>query len=85
MKRKCDVCGKTYNADKRNIKRGWGLCCSKSCAATKREMAKPGYNIQIVIANDFKRENWNNHHNDEDADALETLGMDFLLECGSRD
>lgn len=85
MKRKCDICKKTYEADERNIKRGWGLCCSKSCAATKREMAKPGYNIRTVIANDFKRENWNNHHNDEDADALEALGMDFLLECGSRD
>ena len=36
--RKCDVCGKEYKADTRNLKRGWGLCCSKSCAAKKREL-----------------------------------------------
>lgn len=56
MKRKCDVCKKTYEADERNIKRGWGLCCSKSCAATKREMAKPGYNPATVAYNNLKRE-----------------------------
>jgi len=37
IKRNCDNCGNTYDADTRNLKRGWGLCCSKSCAATKRE------------------------------------------------
>lgn len=37
MKRNCDNCGKEYEADKRNVNRGWGLCCSKSCAAQKRE------------------------------------------------
>jgi len=41
MKRKCDHCGKEYNADPRNVKRGWGLCCSKSCAAYKREGKPP--------------------------------------------
>jgi hypothetical protein len=40
MKRKCDYCDKEYNADNRNLKRGWGLCCSKSCAAKKREKQK---------------------------------------------
>jgi hypothetical protein len=40
MKRKCDYCDKEYNADSRNLKRGWGLCCSKSCAAKKREKQK---------------------------------------------
>ena len=35
--RKCDTCGKEYIADTRDINRGWGLCCSKSCAAKKRE------------------------------------------------
>lgn len=38
MKRKCDHCKKEYEADMRNLKRGWGLCCSKSCAAKKREI-----------------------------------------------
>lgn len=37
MKRNCDNCGREYEADDRNVKRGWGLCCSKSCAAQKRE------------------------------------------------
>ena len=41
MKRKCDNCGKEYIADMRNIKRGWGLCCSKSCAAQKRNKSVP--------------------------------------------
>lgn len=59
MKRNCDVCNKEYDADPRNVKRGWGLCCSKSCAAKKREMSKPGYNPKRVEANNIRRENWN--------------------------
>ncbi|MDX1365898.1 MAG: hypothetical protein R3243_16960 [Arenibacter latericius] len=55
VKRKCDNCGKEYFADTRNLKRGWGLCCSKSCAAKKREMSKPGYNPETVRYNNLKR------------------------------
>lgn len=44
IKRKCDNCGKEYNADTRNLRRGWGRCCCKSCAAQLREKKKPGYN-----------------------------------------
>jgi len=33
LERKCDFCGKIYKADNRNLKRGWGLTCSKSCDA----------------------------------------------------
>jgi len=80
MKRKCDICGRTYNADERNIKRGWGLCCSKSCAAKKREQAKPGYNSVTVKENNYLRENWVELHGGEDCDD----GIDFLCECGSR-
>lgn len=29
-------CGNVYEAKKSDIKRGWGLCCSKSCAASYR-------------------------------------------------
>lgn len=58
MKRKCDNCGKTYNADQRNLKRGWGLCCSKSCAAKKRERSKPGYDPHRVAVNNLRRESW---------------------------
>ena len=59
--RSCDNCGKEYHSDSRNFNRGWGLCCSKSCAAKKREKDKPGYDPERVISNNIKRANWNNH------------------------
>ena len=43
IERKCNVCGNTYKVDNRNLKRGWGLCCSKSCAAIKREREKENH------------------------------------------
>jgi len=55
MKRNCDNCGKEYEADMRNINRGWGLCCSKSCAASKREKSRPDYDPKVVAANNYKR------------------------------
>jgi hypothetical protein len=55
IKRNCDECKKEYSADSRNTKRGWGLCCSKSCAAKKREKSKPGYDPSRVAANNTKR------------------------------
>lgn len=60
MKRNCDNCGNEYNADPKNLKRGWGLCCSKSCAASKREKTKPGYDPERVKANNIRRANWAN-------------------------
>ena len=59
MKRNCDNCGKEYIADERNIKRGWGLTCSKSCAASKREKNKPSYNPDRVARNNIRRVLWN--------------------------
>lgn len=59
MQRTCDNCGKEYIADQRNISRGWGLCCSKSCAAAKREISKPTYNSNRVEFNNIRRSNWN--------------------------
>lgn len=59
MRRNCDNCGKEYEADIRNVNRGWGLCCSKSCAAHKREKSKPGYNPKRVIVNNARRALWN--------------------------
>ena len=59
MERKCDNCGNKYEADMRNVKRGWGLCCSKSCAAAKREKSKPGYDPKRVARNNERRANWN--------------------------
>ena len=71
MKRNCDNCGKEYIADMRNIRRGWGLCCSKSCAAILREKNKPGYDPERVKRNNIRRKNWNknqvidsNHYGD---------------------
>ena len=55
MIRSCDNCGNEYKADPRNLKRGWGLCCSKSCAAHKREKSKPDYDPDRVAYNNLKR------------------------------
>lgn len=33
----CANCGRPFQADTRNLARGWGKCCSKSCAASLRE------------------------------------------------
>lgn len=56
--RDCDNCKKTYKVDMRNIKRGWGLCCSKSCAGKKREMSRPNYNENRVRRNNARRAGW---------------------------
>lgn len=40
IKRKCDNCQNDYQADTRNLNRGWGLCCSKSCARETEEKRK---------------------------------------------
>lgn len=66
MKRNCDNCQKEYEADMRNVNRGWGLCCSKSCAASKREKSKPNYNPERVLMNNIRRENWNDTLIDKD-------------------
>ena len=65
IERRCDNCGKKYKADTRNLKRGWGLCCSKRCAASKREKGKPSYNPEQVKANNIIREEWTNTHEEE--------------------
>lgn len=56
--RACNNCNKPYYADNRNLKRGWGLCCSKSCAAKKRETSKPNYNPERVERNNERRPSW---------------------------
>ena len=74
MKRKCNNCWKEYIADSRNLKRGWGLCCNKSCAAKLREKSKPWYNLVRVEENNIKRENWFNKEIIDD-------WIDYLCEC----
>ncbi len=59
MERNCDNCGEKYTADDRNVKRGWGLTCSKSCAASKREKSKKSYSPAKVAKNNLRRSNWN--------------------------
>lgn len=34
-------CGEEYEARKADIKRGWGLSCSKRCAAIRRDFGRP--------------------------------------------
>lgn len=58
-KRKCDACQKEYLADTRNLTRGWGLCCSKSCAASKREKGRKNYSPIRVKKNNLRRTTWN--------------------------
>lgn len=58
VRRKCDNCGRIYDADTRNLKRGWGRCCCKSCAAQKREKSRPGYNPRRVAENNLRRAGW---------------------------
>lgn len=70
IKRKCDVCPKEYMADTRNLKRGWGKCCSKSCAAKKRERNKLNYNPERVKRNNERRENWVENGRDEWARSM---------------
>jgi len=59
MERDCDVCEDTYIVDERNYNRGWARCCSKSCAATKREKnrrtggANP--NAILVVESNLKK------------------------------
>lgn len=36
----CYICKKEFKPDSRNKNRGWGLFCSKSCAAKWREKKK---------------------------------------------
>lgn len=58
-KRDCDYCKKEYLADNRNLNRGWGKTCSKSCAASLRECTKSTYNINKVAKNNVKRRKQN--------------------------
>ena len=80
-KRDCDNCGKEYLADNRNLKRGWGLCCSKSCAASKREKSKPNYNPIRVKENNERRATWNDkeqsafYDDDQSWDAHKDCGL----------
>jgi len=72
-KRQCDNCQTEYQADNRNLARGWGKCCSKSCAASLREKSKPGYDPIRVKENNIRRILWNvkDHEDEEERDYHE--------------
>ena len=38
LKELCLNCHQPYQPDKRNVSRGWGLFCSKSCSVTWRNV-----------------------------------------------
>lgn len=59
INRNCDNCGESYLADTRDLSRGWGKCCSKSCAASLREKSRSGYNRERVKRNNIRRVLWN--------------------------
>lgn len=49
-------CGSTYEARLADLKRGWGLTCSKRCAAIRREFGRPaakevgtGFNVKQIL------------------------------------
>jgi hypothetical protein len=44
----CQNCGKEFTPDKRNVDRGWGLCCGKSCATSYRNKLKGMSNLELV-------------------------------------
>ena len=81
IKRNCNNCWKEYFADKRNLKRGWWLCCSKSCASQLREKNKPWYNPIRVYENNIKRQNWNRETIKEMSIADLDDWIDYLCEC----
>ena len=39
-KKECLYCGDEFTPDLRNVKRGWGRCCSKSCAGSLKTKYK---------------------------------------------
>lgn len=71
--RKCDNCNSEYQADNRNLNRGWGLCCSKACAARKREKSKPGYDETKVHVNNIRRAHWG-HVNKDYGNGRDQMG-----------
>lgn len=43
-------CGRKYTARKADLKRGWGLSCSKTCAAIRRTHRERRGNFNIAAA-----------------------------------
>jgi hypothetical protein len=51
----CTYCNKPYIPDNRNIKRGWGLFCSKSCSANyKVKLKSLNSSARLTETRDYK-------------------------------
>jgi translation initiation factor 2 beta subunit (eIF-2beta)/eIF-5 len=56
--KKCFTCGTTFRPDIRNVKRGWGMNCSKSCASNmKLTFSNVSELEKKVMLRDWKLEN----------------------------
>lgn len=61
--RKCAWCRKPFQARAADVKRGWGLFCSKSCKASKQEK-RTGQHAAYVegrVAYDDFDPSWDSH------------------------
>jgi hypothetical protein len=66
VERKCKWCRKPFQARTADVKRGWGLFCSKSCKAKKQE--------KVTHANrDFTRAYWDRQEAHERGDSETTF------------
>lgn len=50
--RKCKSCGDPFKAREVDVKRGWGLFCSKSCKAIKQEKRTGQYRNLLASGSD---------------------------------
>lgn len=66
VERKCKCCRKPFQARAADVKRGWGLFCSKSCKAIKQEQRTGQFAAHIrggIARSDFDEfdPSWDSH------------------------
>lgn len=55
MKRNCDICNFEYDVKQSDLNRGWGLTCSKKCAALKRgNKTNTNKNVNVKQTTEYK-------------------------------
>lgn len=61
---KCKVCGSEFTAKVADRKRGWARCCSKSCAAVRRERKTGAYRSWVgrQVRDDDQEPTFSNAH-----------------------
>ena len=50
MERHCENCGNLFTIDPINLERGWGICCSESCATAHQKKKTIQSNISRAKA-----------------------------------